>query len=216
MVIAMVMLPWPMVDLKAWMADVDEWLMEWPWRTGRVCPTCGAKALVGHGMRRRTVHAGRARAGGARPRCAVEWILVQRVRCKACGRTHTLLPAFVAPHQIHLSATRGVAVAERERGASWTGVLARLGLPTLSTTSVRRWVAAVQAQLPVVADAVVRWRAMLPGMAGYAPMQPPGSYAAFAVAVDELQQRELGGWPTGEALAGANWQASRRSSPLRI
>ena len=213
MVIAMVMVPWPVVDIKAWIGRVDTWLREWPLRTGRVCPACGARALVGHGLRRRSVHVGRAGVG---PKCKVEWILVQRVRCKACGRTHTLLPAFIAPYQRHLSATRGQAVAERERGASWARVLERLGLPTLSTTSVRRWVVKVRAQLPVVADAVVRWRAMLPEMAGYAPMEAPGSYAAFAVAVDELQGRQLGSWPRNEALAGANWQASQRNSPLRI
>ena len=213
MVIAMVMVPWPVVDIKAWIARVDTWLREWPVRTGRRCPACGARALVGHGVRWRSVHVGRGEAG---PGCKVVWILVQRVRCKACGRTHTLLPAFIAPYQVHLSATRGRAVAERERGASWARVVERLGLPTLSTTSVRRWVARVRAKLPVVADAVVRWRAMLPEMAGYAPMETPGSYAAFVVAVDDLQGRQLGSWPTNEALAGANCQASQRNSPLRI
>ena len=65
-------------------------------RTGRVCPVCGAVALVGHGLRRRSVHLERAGPGQS---CSVEWILVQRVRCKACGRTHTLLPAFLAPYR---------------------------------------------------------------------------------------------------------------------
>ena len=50
MVIAMVMVPWPVVDIKAWIGRVDTWLREWPLRTGRVCPACGARALVGHGL----------------------------------------------------------------------------------------------------------------------------------------------------------------------
>ncbi len=208
MVIAMVMVPWPIVDIKAWMAEVDAWLKDWPWRTGRVCPACGARELVGHGLRRRSVRVG--------PGCEVVWILVQRVRCKACGKTHTLLPAFLAPYHVHLSVTRGRAAAERESGASWAQVMAGLGLLTVSTTSVRRWVARVKAQLPAMADAVVRWRAIAPGMVGYAPVEPPESYAGFAVAVGELQGREVADWPTDEALAAANWQASKRGSPLRI
>lgn len=208
MEIAMVMVPWPVVDIKTWIATVDAWLREWPWGTGRMCPACRARALVGHGLRRRSVRAG--------PGSGVVWILVQRVRCRACGKTHTLLPAFLAPYHVHLSVTRGRATAEREGGASWAGVLARLGLPTVSTTSVRRWVAAVRRQLPAVVDQVIRWRAMVPAMAGYASMERPGSYAAFAVEVHELQSREVADWPMGEALAGANWQASQRGSPLRI
>jgi len=212
MVIAMVMVAWPVINIKEWIDKLDAWLKEWPMQTGRVCPVCGAAALVGHGLRRRSVHLERAGPGQS---CTVEWILVQRVRCKACGRTHTLLPAFLAPYQLHRSTTRGQAVVERERGASWAQVLERLGLPTVSTTSIRRWVARVRAQLPVVADAVVRWRGTVSGL-GYAPMEVPGSYRAFAVAVGALQTLELGHWPSDEALAGANWQASRRRSPLRI
>ena len=209
----MVMVLWPVVEIKTWVARMDGWLREWPVRTGRRCPACGARALVGHGLRRRSVHVGRSRAG---LRCDVVWILVQRVRCKVCGRTHTLLPAFLAPYHVHRSVTRGRATAERAGGVSWAGVLARLGLPMLSTTSVRRWVSAVTTRLPAVMDQVIRWRAMVPGLAGYASTERPGSYAAFAAEVHELQSRQVAQWPTGEALAGANWQASKRGSPSWI
>lgn len=213
----MVMVAWPVVDIKTWM-DSDSnsrLLMMWPEMTGRVCPACSAEALVSHGTRRRSIHvgvAGKQRGAG----CDVMWVWVQRVRCTACGKTHTLLPAFLAPYQRHPSSVREQAAMEREAGASWRQTLERVGLPALSTTSVRRWVAAVMAALPVMFAAVVLWRALGEGMAGYGSVRAPGSLAAFCDEMGALLGREVAGWPAGETLAGANWQASRRKRFLVI
>ncbi len=214
-VIAMVMVAWPVVDIKAWQDNNSGFLEMWPAVTGRVCPACSARALVSHQVRRRSVHVGTAR-GRRGPQCDVVWTWVQRVRCTACGKTHTLLPAFLAPYQRHPSGTREQAGMEREAGASWRQTLERVGLPGLSTTSVRRWVAAVMVALPAMFAAVVLWRALGEGMAGYGSVRAPGSLGAFGEEVRALLAREVAGWPAGETLAGANWQASRRRRFLVI
>jgi|SRR5579875_25351 len=213
----MVIVPWPVTDINLWVMQAQEWIRRWPELTGRICPSCGKRALVGHGQRRRTVHVGLGQ-GKRGPACGVVRFWVQRVRCKACGKTHTLLPAFLAPYQRHVSRERGRASVEREAGASWRVVLERLGLPMLSTASVRRWVRGVRTRLPAMAEAVVRWRAAgaRGAMVGYGPVAAPGSFAAFVASVGALLAGELMDWPDEEAIAGANWQASRRQSGLRL
>jgi hypothetical protein len=146
----------------------------------------------------------------------VVWILVQRVRCTACGKTHTLLPAFLAPYQRHRSSVRERAAVQREGGASWRQIIEVLNLPVLSTASVRRWVEAVMAALPTMFAAVVLWRGLGAGMAGYASVEAPRSLVAFCEEAQRLLAGEVDGWPEGEALAGANWQASRRKRFLVI
>lgn len=213
----MVIVPWPVTDINFWLAQAQELIARWPELTGRICPWCGKEALVGHGQRRRSVHVGE-RAGKRGPECSVIWFWVQRVRCKACSRTHTLLPAFVAPNQRHVSRVRGDASAAREAGASWRRVLQRLALPMLSTSSLRRWVRGVMTRLPAMAEAVARWRAAgaQGAVIGYGSVAAPGSFAAFVASVDELLTREVADWPAGEAIGGANWQATKRRHSLTV
>ena len=52
----------------------------------RQCPACGQMAIVGHGRRRRQAHDG-----------WHDWILLRRGRCKVCGGTLTVLPAWCLP-----------------------------------------------------------------------------------------------------------------------
>lgn len=210
----MTIVVWAVTEVKRWLAEEQALLAQWPALTGRKCPHCGRAALVGHGQRRRSVHVGR-RPGRRGPACGVQWLWVQRVRCGACGKTHTLLPGFLAPYQRHPSAGREGACREREAGASWRQVLARLGLAMLSATSPRRWVARVRRELPGMAAAVRRWRSEAAAGAGgtYAPVEAPGSLAAFAAAVQALLGAQGQGWPAAESLAGANWQAGVRGHP---
>lgn len=52
----------------------------------RECPSCNCKdALIGHGKRKRRV------IGLGKKR----YILVQRMRCKYCGKIHTVHPEFI-------------------------------------------------------------------------------------------------------------------------
>lgn len=52
----------------------------------RDCPCCNrGDALIGHGKRKRRVIG----------LCGQEHILVQRMKCKYCGKTHTVHPEFL-------------------------------------------------------------------------------------------------------------------------
>lgn len=119
----MVMVAWPVVDIKAWQENNSGFLERWPEVTGRVGPACSAMALVSHQVRLRSVHVGAAR-GRRGAECEVLWVWVRWVRCTACRRTHTLLPAYLAPYQRHRSSVREQAAMERAAGASWQGVSA--------------------------------------------------------------------------------------------
>jgi hypothetical protein len=195
----MVIVAWPEVDGKRWAADGGNRLWDWPERTGRVCPACGARALVGHGRRQRQLHV----VGLAV--CLVLLLWVQRVRCGACGAVHTLVPACLGRYQRHSCRLRQRATEVREAGWSWRRVLAELGLGWMcSVTSARRWVAEVRRQMEAWGPVLAR-RVAVSGRPVYGPVAAPGSWAAFAAAVAEALWEAAVSWPAGEELAGAGW-----------
>ena len=61
---------------------------------GRQCPACGAAGLIGHGRPWRTYQ--EQPAGGRQKRAQVQ---VARLRCTACGATHTVLPPELGPQK---------------------------------------------------------------------------------------------------------------------
>jgi hypothetical protein len=74
-------------------------------------------------------------------------ILVQRVRCKACGRTHSLLPDFVHPHRsFALNWLQRVVFLYLLVGLGWTKLMADLekqkktDKPGPARSTVREWV----------------------------------------------------------------------------
>ena len=69
-------------------------------------------------------------------------ILVQRVRCKACGRTHSLLPDFLHPHRhyvIHL--LQDVISLYLIVGLGWKRLTSQLPSRGPDVSTVREWVA---------------------------------------------------------------------------
>ena len=67
---------------------------------------------------------------------------IQRVRCKVCGRTHSLLPDFLHPHRhfvIHL--LQHVVSLYLLVGLGWRRLLRRLGGRGPARSTVREWVA---------------------------------------------------------------------------
>jgi Domain of unknown function (DUF6431) len=211
----MVMVLWAVLDCNVWLAEAEILLAEWPRLTGRICPACGVQALVGHGRRQRSVHAG-SKAGRLGPVCAVVKFWVQRVRCKACGRTHTLLPAFVARYQRHRSEVREEVTVRRGGGQSWVGVIKAMALPMLSATSPRRWVAGVLSRCSEATEEMRRWLTSEPvGPMPYAPTAASGSWQAFAETAGHALEGE-GDWPLQERVAGANWLGGRRRSRLMV
>ena len=192
-----------------WKAEARRLLREWPERTGRVCWACGRPGLVGHGRRKRTVHCG-SKLGGRWTVCAVVRFVVQRVRCTWCGKTHTLLPAFLAPYQRHPNSVRQVAVVLREAGQSWSEVvrgLRKLGVPLATASSPQRWVRRVRARLGAATAELGRRLAPVGSPPRYGSVERPGSWAAFAELVRAVAQSEGNACEAGEELAGANWLA---------
>lgn len=198
----MVIVLWDELDCKRWQAESDRRLAGWAEQLGRICPYCGAAALVGHGRRRRSVHWGT--AGGVRA-CGVEWLEAQRVRCTACGRTNTLLPGFLARNQRHPNRVRQEVVERREAGDSWAEVVGAcqgLGVPLATATSARRWVAGVRERMAAAVEGLLRHRcgSVPDGAPAYGSVERPGTWAACA----DLVRHLLGGWPSDEPLAAAN------------
>jgi transposase-like protein len=213
----MVMVLWAVLDCNVWLAETERLLSEWPTLTGRTCPDCKATALVGHGRRRRSLHSGR-RAGRVGPVCEVIWFWVQRLRCKACGRTHTLLPGFVARYQRHSSGVRERATALHVAGRSWGAILKAMALPMLSASSPRRWVAGVLSRCGAATLEMRRWVAAGPvGAMPYAPVTTAGSWDGFLETVGYLLERDAAApWPREERVAGTNWLGGRRRHHLMV
>lgn len=69
-------------------------------------------------------------------------IPVQRVRCKVCGRTHSLLPDFLHPHRQFVIAWLQHAVSlYLLAGLSWRAMMARFRGRGPARSTVREWVA---------------------------------------------------------------------------
>lgn len=69
-------------------------------------------------------------------------IRVQRVRCQACGHTHSLLPDFTQAHRRYaLELMQQVIVGYLLAGHGWRALLRALGQP-LPLSTAREWVAA--------------------------------------------------------------------------
>jgi hypothetical protein len=68
-------------------------------------------------------------------------LCIQRVRCKACGRTHSLLPDFLHPHRHYvLSLLQQVVSLYLIAGLGFGRLLAQL--PGLAPSTVREWISA--------------------------------------------------------------------------
>jgi hypothetical protein len=69
-------------------------------------------------------------------------ILVQRVRCKACGRTHSLLPDFLHPHRHYvIRLLQHVVSLYLIAGLGWGRLLSRLPALGPDVSTVREWLA---------------------------------------------------------------------------
>ena len=131
--------PLPPIDVASALAEL-----------GRVCPACGARALVGHGSR--------PRSNQVRPVARHQrrsWTLVGRVRCSACGETHTLLQPELGPHKRYRIDVLEQVCAAVEDGATKSEVSRRVGGTSLERVGawVRDW--SIQAQLLI--DFIKLW-----------------------------------------------------------
>jgi hypothetical protein len=81
----------------------------------------------------------------ARWACTVDEIYrlrIQRVRCKACGRTHSLLPDFLHPHrQYVIELLQQVVFLYLLTGLGWGRLMSQLSESGPARSTVREWIA---------------------------------------------------------------------------
>ena len=70
-----------------------------------------------------------------------------RARCRACGVTHVLLPAWCLPRRAYSSDVVGTALLTAAQGAGYAGAAAAAGAPT---ATVRDWLRAVGRSAPAL------------------------------------------------------------------
>jgi hypothetical protein len=137
------------------------------------CPSCGGVlARWGRGVRRRVRLPGR--LGG--PDGHV-WLAPRRSRCRGCGVTHVLLPAWCLARRADAAEVIGLALEAKAAGAGHRVIAGRLGRPA---TTVRGWLRAFTAraeQVRLVFTALAASLVTDPPLPG-----PAGSPAADAVA----------------------------------
>src|SRR5215470_2980428 len=138
------------------------------------CPSCGGVlARWGHGTARRVRLP--ATTGGEQGRHVV--LVPRRARCRGCGATHVLLPAWCLARRADAGEVIGLALEAKAAGAGHRAVAGRLGRPA---STVRGWLRAFARRAEQV-------RLVFTALAASLVMDPPlpapaGSPAADAVA----------------------------------
>lgn len=130
-----------------------------------------------------------------------------RARCRACGVTHVLLPAWCLPRRAYSSDVVGTALLAAAQGAGYTRAAAAAGAPT---ATVRDWLRAVGRSAPALTAQAVT----VAGAAGDAdacwprPMRPCSALTsavnalaaaarAFKLVLTRPRPASAGGWLTG-------------------
>lgn len=89
-----------------------------------LCPVCGSNTVF-HDCYDRHVHIDD----------KIEWIVIQRVICVDCGKTHAILPDFIRPYKHYSAADIEFILRDVEDGTTYEQVEA-----TASISTVKRWV----------------------------------------------------------------------------
>jgi len=142
------------------------------------CPSCGGVlARWGNGAERRV----RLLDGPD------VWLCPRRSRCRGCGRTHVLLPAWCLARRADAGEVIGQALEARAAGAGHRVIAGRLGRPA---STVRGWLRAFARRAEQVRPVFTALAASLltdPPLPG-----PAGSLAADAVAAVAAASRVAG------------------------
>lgn len=89
-----------------------------------LCPVCGNNTGL-HDSYDRHVHIDE----------KIEWIVIQRVICRGCGKTHAVLPDFIKPYKHYCAAGIEFTLRDIENGAA-----EEQANTAASTSTVKRWV----------------------------------------------------------------------------
>ncbi|WP_010249528.1 DUF6431 domain-containing protein, partial [Acetivibrio cellulolyticus] len=92
-------------------------------KTKFFCPVCGNNTEF-HDRYDRHVHIDD----------KIEWIVIQRVICVGCGKTHAILPDFIRPYKHYSTADIEFVLRDVEEGTTYEQVEA-----TASISTVKRW-----------------------------------------------------------------------------
>jgi transposase-like protein len=132
---------------------------------GMRCPVCGG-ALGSWGGYRRRVRVSR----------ATFRLRVRRARCKACARTHALLPGFLLARRLDWVDAVGCALQMAADGRGYRPIAVALGR---KETTVRSWLR----RLRVRADVLRGWFVGLAVEMAEAPPRPPPGCSALGLLV---------------------------------
>jgi hypothetical protein len=166
-----------------------------------VCPRCAGPTQRWHGYPRH-VRDDRDRL-----------IWVARVRCTACGVTHSLLPSFVLPRRWDGVAHVGRAAELMAAGTGHRPIAVALGRPE---TTVRGWLRRLRASVvPLTATLLARAVAL-----GWSGLQlPVGPLPRLVAAVHALAGRWPGSvqgdpWSIAALVTGGRLLATNTTAPL--
>ena len=172
------------------------------------CPSCGGPLVFWSGYQRYVRAAGRCRK-----------IFVPRVRCRPCGVSHALLPAFVLAWRLDAADTVGAVISQVAGGAC--GVRPAAVRAQVPHTTARGWARRFRARALVLGTGFAALAVELGGQA----VTPPGGAAWFALAaIGEAFGAAaglpgwagLGAWRFASSVTGGRLIAANKSSPFLI
>ena len=144
-------------------------------------------------------------------------IFIRRARCRACGVTHTLLPAFTLARRLDAADTAGAVIGQVAAGTS--GVRpAAAGVPY---TTARGWVRRFAARAAGLAVGFAALAAELGGEV-VRPLPDPlrsavaAISAAFTAAAGLPGWAVLGRWRFASAVTGGSLLSANASSPWLV
>jgi hypothetical protein len=171
------------------------------------CPACARPMTFWSGYRRHVREAGLCRK-----------IFVPRLRCRRCGVTHALLPAFALAWRLDVAEAVGTVIS---RVAGGGGVRPAAALTEVPHTTARGWERRFRARAPELG---VSFAALAVELGGE-PVRPAASparfaleaiTAAFGAAADLPGWLAVGLWRFASSVSGGRLIAANTTSPYLI
>ena len=172
------------------------------------CPSCSSPAVFWSGYWRHVRWQERERK-----------IFIPRVRCRGCGVTHALLPAFVLARRLDAAESAGLVIGQVAGGAR--GVRRAAAAAGVPFTTARGWVRRFAAR---AGELAVSFSALAVELGGEAVRLLPDPLrsavtaisAAFTAAAGLPGWAVLGRWRFACAVTGGSLLAANASSPFLI
>jgi hypothetical protein len=144
------------------------------------CPGCGVPMVFWSGYWRQVRRRGRCRR-----------VFVRRARCRGCGVTHALLPAFVLAWRLDAAEDAGAVIARVAGGVC--GVRPAADAAGVPYTTARGWVRRVAAR---AGDLAAGFAALAVELGGEVlpPVEPPARFAVAAIGAAFAAAAALPGW----------------------